>query len=89
MRRGVRVEDGRCAVTAPRKCRACGRPIPERHCKPCDARRSTARVKTLRDVVRALGGVERARELARRYPPPAPAVQPETRRGDASDELFQ
>lgn len=81
---------GRCvAVSTPRKCRTCRRPYVGAHCKPCDARRSTARVKTLRDVVRALGGVERAREFARRYPPPAPAVQPETRRGDASDELFQ
>lgn len=81
-------------MSARRTCRACGRPIPKRHCKPCDARRSTARVKLLRDVVRALGGVERARELARLYPPlnlPAPPARApiSTLRGDASDELFQ
>lgn len=77
------------AVSAARKCRTCRSSYVGVHCKPCDSKRATAHVKALRAVVKALGGIDRARELARRYPPPAPAVQPETRRGDASDELFQ
>lgn len=81
-------------MSARRKCRRCGEKFSGVRCNPCESKRATARVKTLRDAVRALGGVERARELARLYPPPNPPAPPAATparalRGDASDELFQ
>lgn len=65
--------------TLPRApCAHCGkrpRSLESDRCYRCkDAARKRAEGQAIRDVLRALGGIERARELALLYPPPPPPV---------------